>query len=114
MVLTNNATKDDCALCGIGELATIESLNLLVLTVVGIPFVATMNDGFLIENVGPGGFTLGRRKRTRSEERRVGKECRSRWSPYHLENRLFEIDMRRPKHAHSDQIIAHQRMCKHR
>ena len=23
------------------------------------------------------------RKRTRSEERRVGKECRSRWSPYH-------------------------------
>ena len=25
---------------------------------------------------------FGRRKR-RSEERRVGKECRSRWSPYH-------------------------------
>ena len=25
-----------------------------------------------------GGFTL-----VRSEERRVGKECRSRWSPYH-------------------------------
>ena len=24
-----------------------------------------------------------RRRRTRSEERRVGKECRSRWSPYH-------------------------------
>ena len=23
------------------------------------------------------------RKRPRSEERRVGKECRSRWSPYH-------------------------------
>src|SRR5256885_10792496 len=23
------------------------------------------------------------RNRTRSEERRVGKECRSRWSPYH-------------------------------
>ena len=23
------------------------------------------------------------RKRSRSEERRVGKECRSRWSPYH-------------------------------
>ena len=23
------------------------------------------------------------RKRCRSEERRVGKECRSRWSPYH-------------------------------
>src|SRR5258708_30240045 len=25
----------------------------------------------------------GRRKTQRSEERRVGKECRSRWSPYH-------------------------------
>ena len=25
----------------------------------------------------------GRSKRERSEERRVGKECRSRWSPYH-------------------------------
>ena len=24
-----------------------------------------------------------KRKTTRSEERRVGKECRSRWSPYH-------------------------------
>src|SRR2546427_9570710 len=25
----------------------------------------------------------GRRRGVRSEERRVGKECRSRWSPYH-------------------------------
>src|SRR2546430_13435408 len=25
----------------------------------------------------------GRRSQARSEERRVGKECRSRWSPYH-------------------------------
>ena len=24
-----------------------------------------------------------KRARSRSEERRVGKECRSRWSPYH-------------------------------
>ena len=28
-------------------------------------------------------FTLGERPEERSEERRVGKECRSRWSPYH-------------------------------
>ena len=27
-------------------------------------------------------LSIGRR-RSRSEERRVGKECRSRWSPYH-------------------------------
>src|SRR2546425_8304472 len=26
---------------------------------------------------------VGSRSPTRSEERRVGKECRSRWSPYH-------------------------------
>src|SRR3712207_7709810 len=26
---------------------------------------------------------IGRRSGKRSEERRVGKECRSRWSPYH-------------------------------
>ena len=28
-------------------------------------------------------FSPGEVERTRSEERRVGKECRSRWSPYH-------------------------------
>ena len=27
--------------------------------------------------------TIGRVAESRSEERRVGKECRSRWSPYH-------------------------------
>ena len=26
---------------------------------------------------------IGESERSRSEERRVGKECRSRWSPYH-------------------------------
>src|SRR2546430_16309378 len=30
-----------------------------------------------------GGAYPHRRGSTRSEERRVGKECRSRWSPYH-------------------------------
>src|SRR2546422_11234317 len=29
------------------------------------------------------GLYLTRRRSDRSEERRVGKECRSRWSPYH-------------------------------
>ena len=28
-------------------------------------------------------YILGYESSTRSEERRVGKECRSRWSPYH-------------------------------
>ena len=30
-----------------------------------------------------GASALGTAYNTRSEERRVGKECRSRWSPYH-------------------------------
>ena len=34
--------------------------------------------------VGAGNIWRGRdAKKIRSEERRVGKECRSRWSPYH-------------------------------
>ena len=36
--------------------------------------------GFSSNTTGPGGEENGR---PRSEERRVGKECRSRWSPYH-------------------------------
>ena len=28
-------------------------------------------------------FTVSEKRLRRSEERRVGKECRSRWSPYH-------------------------------
>ena len=31
----------------------------------------------------PGDKYEGTRHNVRSEERRVGKECRSRWSPYH-------------------------------
>ena len=42
----------------------------------------------LVGESGCGKSTLSRtvmllQKPTRSEERRVGKECRSRWSPYH-------------------------------
>ena len=33
-------------------------------------------------NGGSADFAVNRQKQ-RSEERRVGKECRSRWSPYH-------------------------------
>ena len=36
-------------------------------------------------HISPNGMYRGRKvvKLCRSEERRVGKECRSRWSPYH-------------------------------
>ena len=33
--------------------------------------------------IDPGSDGLARAASLRSEERRVGKECRSRWSPYH-------------------------------
>ena len=36
-----------------------------------------------IGNVDHSNIKLGKAGRSRSEERRVGKECRSRWSPYH-------------------------------
>ena len=36
------------------------------------------NKAFIVNRIGDFGFL-----RKRSEERRVGKECRSRWSPYH-------------------------------
>ena len=40
-----------------------------------VPFLKVVNDTAVAVNQGG--------KRKRSEERRVGKECRSRWSPYH-------------------------------
>ena len=50
-----------------------------------------VNKGDRIGVVGPNGsgkstlfkIVLGEMSTDRSEERRVGKECRSRWSPYH-------------------------------
>ena len=38
-------------------------------------------EGAVGTDYGPAGGRFG--SRDRSEERRVGKECRSRWSPYH-------------------------------
>ena len=46
-----------------------------------MPFAATWMD---LEIIIPSEVSQPRRKiKIRSEERRVGKECRSRWSPYH-------------------------------
>ena len=44
-----------------------------------IPSVAAYANVFYLWSV----FRLLEGRTTRSEERRVGKECRSRWSPYH-------------------------------
>ena len=43
----------------------------------GVPFFSISSSDFVEVFVGVGTAVL------RSEERRVGKECRSRWSPYH-------------------------------
>src|SRR5476651_1146965 len=37
----------------------------------------------VVVNLDKGGFRFTKNELFRSEERRVGKECRSRWSPYH-------------------------------
>ena len=39
--------------------------------------------GKVLNNLFQRAFGVAKTVRTRSEERRVGKECRSRWSPYH-------------------------------
>src|SRR2546429_3615185 len=62
-----------------------------LLTEAGEGTLALENDNFDVgESTGPGKYRMNDEahatlldKLTRSEERRVGKECRSRWSPYH-------------------------------
>ena len=64
----------------------------LKIQVGGSDRVVTNSDGIVVTGVttSTGGFNIGiasgvfsDEKLPRSEERRVGKECRSRWSPYH-------------------------------
>ena len=45
--------------------------------------IATMADQGLVPQEAMEGIKYGESAHNRSEERRVGKECRSRWSPYH-------------------------------
>src|SRR3712207_9545493 len=46
--------------------------------------LAALVSTFLIIAVPGSALQVAVARETRSEERRVGKECRSRWSPYHL------------------------------
>ena len=55
---------------------TLSSVN-TIWVLLGAALVFFMQAGFSLCEAG---FT---RAKNRSEERRVGKECRSRWSPYH-------------------------------
>ena len=47
------------------------------------PFEIVLTNGRHIRVNHPEFMALSPDEDTRSEERRVGKECRSRWSPYH-------------------------------
>ena len=49
----------------------------------GGKIAAVGNDDEILRLRGPLTRVIDGRRKTRSEERRVGKECRSRWSPYH-------------------------------
>ena len=48
-----------------------------------IRIIATGRNLYSALKILPAGFPIDYLVFSRSEERRVGKECRSRWSPYH-------------------------------
>ena len=65
-------------------------VQIAVLTVIGFAigmvvsmFTGTLGAIALCASAGFAAFVVGPVFLCRSEERRVGKECRSRWSPYH-------------------------------
>ena len=72
--------KNLCMEFPAGKKKTVKALN-------NVTFDIYKGENFgLVGESGCGKTTLGRtliRLYNRSEERRVGKECRSRWSPYH-------------------------------
>ena len=61
------------------------SKNKIYKTYIGLGYYNTIVPSVIMRNVfeNPGWYTSYTPYQARSEERRVGKECRSRWSPYH-------------------------------
>src|SRR5947209_18851827 len=50
-------------------------------------------------HLGTGAGDPGERSQRRSEERRVGKECRSRWSPYQYKKKVAGVGGHRPSQS---------------
>src|SRR5687768_18583458 len=65
---------------------------------VAVRYDLRLSSSYLVQKYAKNGLlplTIYRDGRLRSEERRVGKECRSRWSPYHeKKKRKKELDDR--------------------
>ena len=81
-----------CALAVLALLGSVMTASAQELTEALPPEAQELLDGLEEENAADGGFGAGLARLwekgcesflDRSEERRVGKECRSRWSPYH-------------------------------
>ena len=62
---------------------TITGLVLIAILLVGFSFLSRPNKEQLAAQQRYYDSIAQVQQRERSEERRVGKECRSRWSPYH-------------------------------
>ena len=81
--------KNLLAQAGIAELKRSEVADFFQVVPSQINYVIktrfTESRGYIVESKrGGGGYIrIGKIEYSRSEERRVGKECRSRWSPYH-------------------------------
>ena len=79
-LLGRTLTKDGSTIVSADELydASTEKDNVLHGSI-----MATLNKKLLVNSLGVLFDLLSKTGSKRSEERRVGKECRSRWSPYH-------------------------------
>ena len=62
----------------LAALLKVQQMGVRIVLASGRPTYGLMPLAKMLELGNYGGFIL-----SRSEERRVGKECRSRWSPYH-------------------------------
>ena len=62
---------------------TLRPHGIFMLLALVVVVVSALRGRHIVESLIYGNITAAAVKHRRSEERRVGKECRSRWSPYH-------------------------------